>query len=57
MLGTLHPGQPLSSAEPVVAGQPEAKVGMATVKQMNGLPKALGFPDLLQALSSRTLGG
>lgn len=29
---------------------------MARVNQKDGLPKALGFPDLLQALSPRTLG-
>lgn len=28
---------------------------MATVNQKGGLPKALGFPDSPQALSSRTL--
>lgn len=29
---------------------------MARVNQRNGLPKAPGFPDLPQALLSRTLG-
>lgn len=46
---------PLPTPEPFVFGWPEAKARMETVNQKGGLLKGLGFPDSLQALSSRTL--
>lgn len=46
----------LSIAGPVVGGRSEPMARMATVDQMSGLPKGLGFLDSLQDLSSRILG-